>query len=390
MSIDLSTSNNASWLLSGQLREDESVRTFRITSSPFTVGRRSSASLTIDNPSVSGNHADLTIEDGQLVVSDSGSTNGTFVNGVRINTPCKVKHGDLVQFAQIVFRAGIQSETRSSQTIQDDAADRALALIQFDKLMTERAVTPHFQPIVDMSNRETIGYELLGRSRLFGLTSPQAMFSAAAVLDLEAELSRILRYEGIRQSSPLPGDPQLFVNTHPAEMSEPGLLEFSLRELRELAPESRIVLEIHEAAVTQVTQMRELCAALKDMDIGLAYDDFGSGQARLIELVEVPPDFLKFDINLIRNIQNATADRRKMLVNLVQMVQELGIAALAEGIEQLEEHEVCLEMGFEFAQGYLYGKPALPKTFGQTSAATKFSVRSTDESSAIGAIQPIS
>lgn len=222
-----------------------------------------------------------------------------------------------------------------------------------------------------MGTQTSIGYELLGRSRLFGLTSPQAMFSAAAVLDLEAELSRILRYEGIRCAGPLGTEPLLFVNTHPAEMSEPGLLEFSLRELRELAPESKIVLEIHEAAVTQVAQMRELRAALKDMDIGLAYDDFGSGQARLVELVEVPPDFLKFDISLIRNIQNATADRHKMLSNLVKMVRELGIAALAEGIEMIEEHDVCVEMGFDFAQGYLYGRPALPKSFAVSTAEAK-------------------
>ena len=368
MSLDLLPTNNATWLLSGQLKEDEPVRAIRITTSPFTVGRRNSTSLTIDNPSVSGKHAELILEEGNLLVRDLGSTNGTFVNGMRINTPCKIKHGDLVQFAQIVFRAGIQTELRDSRTVQDDAADRALALIQFDKLMTERAVTPHFQPIVKMQTQVSIGYELLGRSRLFGLTSPQAMFSAAAVLDLEAELSRILRYEGIRSAGPLGTEPLLFVNTHPAEMEEPGLLEFSLRELRELAPKSKIVLEIHEAAVTKVAQMRELRAALKDMDIGLAYDDFGAGQARLVELVEVPPDYLKFDISLIRNIQSATADRKRMLSNLVQMVQELGIAALAEGIELEEEHEVCMELGFEFAQGYLYGRPALPKSFASQEA----------------------
>ncbi len=363
MSIDLPSTENVTWLLSGQLQEDEAVRAIRINTSPFTVGRRNGTALTIDNPSVSGKHAELILEEGNLFVRDLGSTNGTFVNGMRITTPCKLKHGDLVQFAQIVFRAGVQTETRDSRTIQDDAADRALALIQFDKLMTERAVTPHFQPIVDMATKETSGYELLGRSRLFGLTTPHAMFSAAAVLDLEAELSRILRYEGLRQAEPLGKDAQLFVNTHPAEMDEPALLEFSLRELRELSPECRIVLEIHEAAVTQVTQMRELRAALADMEIGLAYDDFGAGQARLIELVEVPPDYLKFDINLVRNIQNASAERQKMLGNLVQMVRDLGIAALAEGIEMEEEYEVCKQVGFDFAQGYLFGRPALPKTF---------------------------
>ncbi|MEM8945687.1 MAG: EAL domain-containing protein [Planctomycetota bacterium] len=367
MSIDLPLTDSVTWHLSGQMQEDEPVRTIPITALPFTVGRRSGASLTIDNPSVSGKHAELVMVDDSLEVRDLGSTNGTFVNGMRITTPCKVKHGDLVQFAQIVFRAGIQTEMRDSRTVQDDAADRALALIQFDKLMTERAVTPHFQPIVDMSTRQAVGYELLGRSRLFGLTSPQAMFSAAAVLDLEAELSRILRYEGIRQAGPLSNESLLFVNTHPAEMAEPGLLEFSLRELRELAPSSKIVLEIHEAAVTRVAQMRELRAALTDMEIGLAYDDFGAGQARLIELVEVPPDYLKFDINLIRNIQNATAERQRMLGNLVQMVRELGISALAEGVELDEEHAVFLEVGFEHAQGYLYGKPALPKSFAKSS-----------------------
>ena len=86
--------------------------------------------------------------------------------------------------------------------------------------------------------------------------------------------------------------------------------------------------------------------------------------------MEVPPDFLKFDIGLVRNIQNATAERQKMLGSLVQMVKELGIAALAEGIELPEEHEVCSEIGFEYAQGYLYGRPALPKTFVDQVVAT--------------------
>ena len=365
MVLNLDNPMQATWRLSGQLNEDEPVRVVSIESTPFIVGRHPGSTLTISNPSVSGQHAEVTLRDGNLFVRDLNSTNGTFVNGVRIVEPCKIKHGDLVQFAQIVFRAGLETEQRESCTVQDDAADRALALIQFDKLMTERAFSPHFQPIVKTASCQVIGYELLGRSRLFGLTTPKAMFSAAAVLDLEAELSRVLRYEGIRDAGVLPAKPWIFANTHPAEMSEPGLLIFSLRELRQLAPEANIVLEIHEAAITRLDHMRELRAALQDMRIGLAYDDFGAGQARLIELVEVPPDYLKFDINLVRNIQNASNDRLRLLESLVQMVKGLGIAALAEGIEVEEEHDICQHLGFDFAQGYLYGKPALPKAFVQ-------------------------
>lgn len=359
-----SQSTAVAWTLAGQLQEDEPVRRIRIDSSPFMVERRKESSLMIPCATVSGRHAELTVRDDALFVRDLHSSNGTFVNGMRISEEFRLTNGDLVQFAHMVFRVSVASDTRDSRTVNnDDAADRALALIQFDKLVTERAVVPHFQPIVAVNSPSTIGYEILGRSRLFGLTTPSAMFSAAAVLDLEAELSRILRNEGVRAAANLPGDPILFANTHPAEMTEPALLEFSLRELLELNQGRKMVLEIHEAAVTRVEQMRELRAALNDMEVGLAYDDFGAGQARLLELVEVPPDYLKFDIGLVRNIDKATESRQKMVASLVKMVRDLGVAALAEGVETPEELEVCRQIGFDFIQGYIFGKPAIAKRF---------------------------
>jgi EAL domain-containing protein (putative c-di-GMP-specific phosphodiesterase class I) len=109
--------------------------------------------------------------------------------------------------------------------------------------------------------------------------------------------------------------------------------------------------------------MRSLQAALQELNIGLAYDDFGAGQARLVELAEVPPDYLKFDICLIRDIHRATADRQRMLKSLVDMVTDLGIAALAEGVETADEHEACQQLGFSLGQGFYYGKPAVAKSF---------------------------
>lgn len=347
----------ASWRLIGQLGDDESTRQIIVSDSPFTVGRRPDQSLTIPSPTISGQHAELLLCDGDLVVRDNGSTNGTFVNGVRISEECRLNNGDLVQFAHVVLRVGQQRVASHSATVHNDSADRALALIQFDKLMSERAVVPHFQPIVTM-DRKTIGYEVLARSRLYGLSDPKTMFMAAAVLDLEAELSRVFRVEGIKAGRPLPGHQLLFVNTHPAEIEELDALEFSLRELRELAPTRPLVLEIHEGTVTRSQDMRELRATLRDLNMGLAYDDFGAGQARLVELVDVPPDYLKFDINLIRGIGTATPERQRMLESFVRITQDLGIVALAEGVEEEADHEVCRQMGFACAQGYLYGRPA--------------------------------
>lgn len=359
----------ATWLLSGQLAADQPVRTFRVVGSPFLVGRHGKAQLAIPSPTVSSIHAELRLADGVLYVRDLGSTNGTFINGERVEGEFTVSSGDLLQFAEVVFRVGLESSQNESKTIAGDTSDRALALIQFDKLMSERAIVPHFQPIVDYRDEHTAGYEILGRSRLFGLSTPHSMFSAAAVLDLEAELSRMMRSEGVAAGAALPGAPLLFANTHPAELVEQGVLEFSLRELRELAPTARIVLEIHEAAVTCVRQMRELRAVLNDLEIGLAYDDFGAGQARLVELGDAPPDFLKFDIELVHGIDHASPERQRMLSSLVQIVKDLGIASLAEGVETHAENEICRQMGFDYCQGFFYGRPALADSFAVAAGA---------------------
>ena len=363
------SAKRVTWLLSGQFSDDTPVRHVRVDSSRFLVGRMPGASLCIPSPTVSREHAELTVVDRGLLLRDLGSTNGTYVNGTRIQQPCTVNHGDLLQFGQVVFRVVQQCTESGPQTIEADSCDRALSLIQFDQLMTQRAVTPHVQPIVTMNDRHIWGSEVLARSRFLGLKDPHSMFAAAKVLDLESELSRILREEGVRSGQVLPIDHTLFVNTHPAEMEDIDLMIFSLGELRELEPRRPMVLEIHEAAVTCGDQMRSLRAALTELRIGLAYDDFGAGQARLVELVDVPCDYLKFDMRLVQNLESASMERQRMLASLVSMVHDLGIKPLAEGIEVEGDHEICRQMGFTCGQGFLYGYPMLPKQLAARFAA---------------------
>jgi EAL domain-containing protein (putative c-di-GMP-specific phosphodiesterase class I) len=256
------------------------------------------------------------------------------------------------------MRINRQSSDRGGVTAVENVCDQALALTRFDDLLSERAVVPYYQPIVKFSDLALVGYEVLGRSRLFGLNSPREMFFAAAQLNLETELSRMLRHEGVAGGQTLPGNPRLFVNTHPLELKHPAGLVGSLEELRRAYPAQPITLEIHEAAASDPQTNRELRAALADLDMGLAYDDFGAGQARFIELAEVPPDILKFDMTLVQGIHSAGPQRQKLLQTLVRMAIDLGVTTLAEGVECKEEADACRQIGFEQAQGYFYGKPA--------------------------------
>ena len=162
------------------------------------------------------------------------------------------------------------------------------------------------------------------------------MFDTAAQLDRENDLSEASRVAGVTNSLDMPAEQTLFLNTHPTELQGDRLIR-SLEELREGAPHQSLSLEIHEAAVTDLSATAKLRRQLNDLNIELAYDDFCAGQARMLDLVEVPPDVLKFDISLIRNINNASPKRHTMVRTLVEMVRDFGISPLAEGIETSAE-----------------------------------------------------
>jgi EAL domain-containing protein (putative c-di-GMP-specific phosphodiesterase class I) len=354
-----------SWFLSGQISESEGVRKLAIPALPCEVGRRSDAPISLPCTSISKTHAEFFAIGSNLCLKDHGSTNGTFVNGVRLEPGghSVLQEGDLIQFASLVFRLGAGRHLTEGCTMRDDACDRALAMMQFDRLMSDGGMVPFFQPIVDLhENCRTVGYEILGRSRLFGLKTPAEMFSAAAKLNLEAELSCTMRHYGIQLCEQLPPGLNIFVNTHPIELVRDGLRE-SLIEMRRLAPDLSITLEIHEAAVTSAQSIIDLRNLLADLNMQLAFDDFGVGRSRLVELSEVRPDFVKFDMKLTRDIHRAPGKRQEVVALVVKMVNDLGITSLAEGVEHPEADTILRQMNFRLGQGFYYGRPAAVETF---------------------------
>ena len=325
---------------------------------PCQVGRQPGLDLRIPHPTVSLIHAEIRREGEFLNVCDLGSRNGTFVNGKRLTHPQTVRAGDLLQFGAVVFRVHQQAHLNISMTCQsEEVGDLALALAQFDKLISEPVVVPYYQPIVTSTEGLAIAYEALARSSLFGLDKPAMMFRAAEYFQMEAELSRLLRKAGLTVSSP-DAQPHLFLNTHPSELADLKRLILSLREIRRARPQQPMTLEVHEAAAVDLATMKMLRLVLTDLEMKLAYDDFGAGQARLNELVEARPDFLKFDRKLISGLDSASPNRQQLVQSLVAMSRQIGITTLAEGVETAEEAAACRQIGFELMQGFYFGKPA--------------------------------
>ena len=376
---NISPESKGVWFLSGQIEESEATREYEIHSLPFSIGRRKDSSMCLPLSCISKNHAEIVAgTHGSLVLRELGSTNGTFVNGEKLEGETTLNEDDLIHLATLVFRVGHRTEGNTMfNTVHEDVCDQALAMIQFERLISDGGLYPHFQPIVTLKDQERIGYEVLGRSRLFGLQSPHEMFAAASQLNMESQLSEAFRLRGIEIGTAFGSDMNLFVNTHPKELDRPELYQ-SLTDLRNAAPDQMITLEIHEAASTNLSMMGELRAVLNDLEIKLAFDDFGVGRARLVELGEVRPDFLKFDMKLTKNIENAPASRQELVALFANLVNSLGIQTLAEGVETRECHETLVEMGFQLGQGFYYGRPSPVSKFLSMDKLGRGDTRSTD------------
>jgi EAL domain-containing protein (putative c-di-GMP-specific phosphodiesterase class I) len=362
MTISLSVQSSAIWNLQEFKETGKGERSFDVPQGITSIGRTTASSFSVPVASISKNHAELEQIGDRLFLRDLGSTNGTYVNGRSIEGTIEIVSGDLIQFAAAAFRATCtvnkaNTDFAPSMTITEGALNWAQALVQFDRLMSDKAVTPFYQKIITLADRKVVGYEVLARSRMQGLENPAQLFSIAERLEQEESLSELMRVEGTRNTQISMHGTSIFLNTHPKEAVTDRLIR-SLRELRKREPEKDITIEIHEGGVTRVNEMKRLRSVLNELGMKLAYDDFGAGQARLVELTEVPPDVLKFDMGLIRDIDKAPLPRRAMVKALIDISHSLGITPLAEGVETEEEHQACLDLGFTQGQGYLYGRPS--------------------------------
>jgi len=357
---------SGTWFLEG-VGADGSHVSHELAVLPVHIGREPGNELVVPGRGLSRRHAQLGEDvSGQLRVTDLDSTNGTFVNRERVNGSCLLAENDVIHFGNAEFRLGLRQDGAvamegNSERTMIVPVGRTLSKHfvpqerQFMELLRGQGLSGAIQPIVDAHSGALFAHELLGRSVHPELPpSPIRLFSIAALLDREAELSQAFRDHGIRTLAPrMPGS-TLFVNTHPKETFEEGFLA-SLAQLPQVG--LNLVVEVHETAVMEVERMRDFAARLKEIGVRFAYDDFGAGQARLNELGEVPAHFVKFDMGLIRNLHSASVRKQKVVSDLVRLVHEVGSVALAEGVETEPEAVVCRQMGFELIQGYLTGKP---------------------------------
>jgi EAL domain-containing protein (putative c-di-GMP-specific phosphodiesterase class I) len=367
----------AGWYLE-TLAEDGSLHRERIHTLPFRIGRRQGLEIVLPADSVSKSHAEIYARGSGLRLRDLGSKNGTFVNRDRVEDAA-LAEGDVLHFADFEFRLGRSDAAEPAPAAARDERPTTVAVRQpalphqFEKgtrelreLLRDGQVTIEFQPIVLLSRGTVAAYEALGRGLHPHLdASPSELLRIAESIGAEAELSRLFRKKAVELAAQRPDMPTIFLNTHPKEFEQPGLLE-SLEELRTISPQLDLALEIHEKVFTResetydtyLSRIKEMRQLLLERNIALAYDDFGAGQAHLLELAEAPPHYLKFDHRFVHDLDQAPKAKRRLLQSLLALARDLLVkGTVAEGIETAAEARACAEIGFTYAQGYHLGRP---------------------------------
>lgn len=364
--VNAASKTRDGWFLVGCLPPLRTLTQIKVDSPAFVIGRKVESDLQIASQTVSARHAEILQIGPHLFLRDLGSTNGTYLNRRQVTQPTAITDGDHIEIANVEFRVEYRSTEISPSKADLDALKKTAhavdilesnwVLSQLHQLLLGQDVTPYYQPIVQFGDETPIGYESLARTGLIGLENPAEMFRTAEMVNREVELSLICRLKALEHSNFIPESACLFMNTHSNESLEIDVLP-SLIELRNTNPNRKFVIEIHEGAINDPLLTVDFCKTVRDLGFQVAYDDFGAGQSRLLELVKAPPDFLKFDASLIRDIHEANPYQRRMLKMLVDMCHDANIITIAEGVETDEERDACRELGFELGQGFFFGRP---------------------------------
>lgn len=234
---------------------------------------------------------------------------------------------------------------------------------KLQELILKKSIKTVFQPVVDFTNNEIIGYEALTRGpEGTEYEYPYILFDVAEETDLLFELDRLCRKEAFQNARGINPKYKLFLNCQPSAVLDP---EFRDSYLESLLEDSNInpfnvVLEVTEReAVKDYDLFKEAATYYSDIGFAIAIDDTGTGYSSLESVVELKPKYIKLDISLIRGIYKNIL-KQELIKAIVGLSKKMHSIVIAEGIEAEDELNTLKEIGINFGQGFFFAKPAPP------------------------------
>lgn len=239
----------------------------------------------------------------------------------------------------------------SAGTLKSQADELKLLLNDSDQC---RVVA---QPIFRVANEAIVGYELFCRGPSGALESPEELFRISSDNDILTLVDIHLLKLSLKRASSLPNGLTKCINLFPST-----LIDVPAKKLIDLvysfASDSRICLEFSERRIKKdPTYLKEKVRELRLSGISIALDDIGYGFSSLESLLLLEPESVKIDGSCIKGV-STSSEQRESLSKLSMLARSIGIKTIAEGIETRDDFLVVKEIGIDFGQGWLWGKPS--------------------------------
>ena len=233
--------------------------------------------------------------------------------------------------------------------------------ISLQRMISMNSILTYFQPIVYLDSLEVLGYEALSRGPDdSGFEGTELLFTFAESTNMLLELERLCRKNALRSAQDQHLKKHLFLNSSARSFEDshftPGQLAEYVHELG--LRHDNVVLEITERiAIHEWDKFKKVLREFRNYGFHIAIDDMGAGYSSLQAIAELQPDFLKFDISLVRNIHENLI-KIGLLETLVSLSDKIGAQVIAEGIEDRREYDALRALGVELGQGYYFAVPS--------------------------------
>jgi diguanylate cyclase (GGDEF)-like protein len=224
----------------------------------------------------------------------------------------------------------------------------------------------YYQPIICLKKLQIAGFEALVRwqSPSRGFVSPGDFIPVAEETGLIISLGQWILEQACQQmhlwQQKFSNYPPLMmsVNLSGRQFSQLDLVDRIAATIDEIGLDRRsLKLEITESMVMDdVEEAIAILDKLKQLDLRLSMDDFGTGFSSFSYLHRFPMDTLKVDRSFVSNM-NESSKNCEIVSTIIMLAHKLGMDVVAEGIETEEQMKTLQSLECEYGQGYFFSKP---------------------------------
>ena len=228
---------------------------------------------------------------------------------------------------------------------------------KLNSALADNRIVPYFQLITHNKTKEKNKFEALVRlvDDNGEIISPYSFLEAAKNTRQYASLTKVMMektFKIIRDKNI-----SISINFTVEDIRDVKTINFLKSKLEEYNVAEKIIVELTESeGIENYSEVATFIKEIKDLGCRVAIDDFGTGYSNFTHLIHLNVDYLKIDGSIIQNILK---DKNAEIVakTLVDFAKQLGIETIAEFVDSQEIFEKVTEIGIDYSQGFLFGKP---------------------------------